>query len=88
MENIMASTNSIMELNRDLANKLLEEAKQNPSAFAGKFVGIANGQVVVVTNDLDEMGSRLRQAEPDPARRYFIELGRDYSEVHEIWEVT
>jgi hypothetical protein len=84
----MPNLTPIQQLNRELADKLLEEAKQDPSAFAGKFVGIANGQVVVVTDDLDEMGRRLREAEPDAARRYFIELWRDYTEVHEIWEVA
>jgi len=75
------------QLNRDLADKLVAEAKQNPqSPYAGKKVGIANGQVVVVSDDWDEIGRRLRLAEPDAAKRYCIEIGADYSGVHEIWE--
>ena len=58
----MSATNSIQQLNCELANKLIEKAKQNPSALAGKFVGIANGQVIVVTDDLDELGRQLEQA--------------------------
>jgi hypothetical protein len=48
-------------------------------------VGIANGQVVVVADDLDEMAQRLEQIEPDPARCFSVEASRDYTEVVEIW---
>ena len=58
----MSATNSIQQLNCELANKPIEKAKQNPSALAGKFVGIANGKVVVVSDDLDELGRQLEQA--------------------------
>ena len=43
---------TIQQLNRDLADKLVAEAKQNPqSPYAGKKVGIAHGRVVVVSDD-------------------------------------
>jgi hypothetical protein len=43
---------SIQQLNRDLADKIVEETQQNPqSAYAGKFVGIANCKVIIVTDD-------------------------------------
>ena len=45
----------------------------------------ANGKVVVVTDDLDELARCLQQAEPDPLKTFSIEASRDYSEVHEIW---
>jgi hypothetical protein len=78
---------TMLELNRDLAAKLVEEARRNPqSPYAGKKVGIANGRVVIVSEDWDEIGRRLRLAEPDAAKRYCIEIGADYSGVHEIWE--
>ena len=54
----------------------------------GKKVGIANGKVVVVSDDWDDLAERLRQAEPDVRKRYCIEIGRDYSGVHEIWGVN
>ena len=79
---------AIQQVNRDLADKLIDEARQNPGAFTGRFVGIANGKLIVVTDDLDELGSRLRQADPDSANRFWFELGRDYQEVHEIWEIS
>ena len=78
---------TILQLNRDLADKLVEEAKHDPqSPYAGKKVGFANGQVVVVSDDWDEIGRQLRLVEPDAAKRYCIEIGADYGGVHEIWE--
>ena len=84
----MSATATIQQLNRDLADKLVEEAKQNPqSPYAGKKVGIANGQVVVVSDDWDEVGRSLRLAEPDASKRFCIEVGKVYSGVLEIWEI-
>ena len=84
----MSATTTIQQLNRDLADKLVAEANQNPqSPYAGKKVGIANGQVVIISDDWDEVGSRLRQSEPDSSKRFCIEIGADYSGVHVIWEV-
>ncbi len=76
---------TIHQLNRELADKLVDEARRNPqSPYAGKKVGIANGQVIVVSNDWDEIGHKLRLAEPDAAKRYCIEIAADYGGVHEI----
>jgi len=77
------------QLNRDLAEKLNLEAKQNPqSPFAGKKVGIANGQVVVVADNWRDVAQQLRQAEPDPTKTFCVEIGADYSTVQEIWEAS
>jgi hypothetical protein len=74
--------------NRELARQINEEARRNPqSLYAGKFVGIANGQVVVVADDLEEMARRLEQIEPEPARCFSVEASRDYDEVVEIWSL-
>lgn len=79
---------SIQEQNRELARKINEEALRDPqSPYANKFVGIANGQVVVVADDFDTMIHRLRQIEPDPAKICSVEATRDYSQVYEIWGV-
>ena len=76
-------------INRQLAQRLLDEARANPpSPYGGKFVGIANGQVAVVADSWDELARRLRAVEPDPARTFGVEVGRDYSEVQEIWGLT
>ena len=82
----MSGARSVQDLNRELAAKINEEARRNPqSPYACKFVGIANGQVVVVADDPDEMSRRLRQIEPDPSKCFGVEASRDYTEVHEIW---
>jgi hypothetical protein len=76
---------SVQELNRDLARRINAEARSNlQSPYANKFVGIANGKVVVVTDDLQELARRLRQAEPDPTKTLGVEASRDYEEVEQL----
>ena len=85
----MSTVVSVQDLNRELADRINREARSNPqSQYANKFVGIANGQVVVVGDDLDEMALQLRQAESDPRKCFWVEASRDYDEVHEIWGVN
>ncbi|MBI3822360.1 MAG: hypothetical protein HY289_06740 [Planctomycetes bacterium] len=79
---------SIAQLNRELGEQVLDEARRQPNAYTGKYVGIANGKVVVVTDDLNDLLKRLKHVEPDPSKTYCVELGRDYSKVYEIWEVV
>jgi hypothetical protein len=82
----MSSASTVQDRNRELARRINEEARRDPhSPYANKFVGIANGQVVVVADNLDEMARRLRQIEPDPSKTFGVEASRDYDEVHEIW---
>lgn len=77
------------QLNREMADKLAAEGRNNPqSPYAGKFVGIANGQVAVVADNLEELVERLRQVEPDPTKTFGVELDRDYDAVEEIWTVA
>lgn len=84
----MSGANTVKEINRELAVKINEEARSNPqSPYANKFVGIANGQVVVVADNLDEMARRLQQIEPDPRKCFCVEASRDHSEVEEIWRL-
>jgi hypothetical protein len=82
----MSIANTVQDLNRQLARQINEEARSNPqSPYANKFVGIANGQVLVVADDLDELARRLRQVEPDPTKTVSLEASRDYTVVEEIW---
>ena len=86
-ENPMSTTISILQLNRELAEQMNEDALRNPqSPNAGKFVGIANAKVIVIADNWRAVSNALRQAEPDPSMTFCIQLGRDYTEVHEIWE--
>ena len=79
---------TIQQVNRELGDKVLVDAKQNPQAYPGKYVGIANGQVVIVTDDLSELVRRVKQVEPDPAKTFGVVIGCDYDKVYEIWEVA
>jgi hypothetical protein len=82
----MPDNPTVRQLNEELAWRINEEARRDPqSPYADKFVGIANGQVVVVADSLDELAQRLRQIEPDGSRTFIIEASRDYSEVEYIW---
>jgi hypothetical protein len=82
----MSIEKTVQERNRELARRLIEEGRNNPqSAYAGKMVGIANGQVIVVADNWDEVDRRLMEAEPDPSKTFALEVGRDYDAVEEIW---
>ena len=82
----MSTSNPVQQSNRDLARRINDEARRNPSSpYVGKFVGIANGQVIVVADSWREVSRRLRQIEPDPAKSFCIEASADYDAVHEIW---
>ncbi|MCI0641587.1 MAG: hypothetical protein L0Y72_29340 [Gemmataceae bacterium] len=82
----MSITNAVQDRNRELARRINEEARSNPqSPYANKFIGIANGQVVVVADGLDDLARRLRQIEPDPTKTFCVEASRDYTIVEEIW---
>ena len=77
----MSAVASVQDCNRELARKINEETLRNPqSPYGNKFVGIANGLVVVVADNHAEMMRRLAQAEPDPTKCFGIEASRDYSQ--------
>ena len=82
------SPQSVADRNRELADRINAEALANPnSPYAGKFVGIANGQVVTVGDDADQVIRELLKVEPDPHKLFCLEAGLDYSEVQEIWGI-
>jgi hypothetical protein len=82
----MTTLTDPQERNRELAPQISEAARRNPQ-YMGKFIGIANGQAVVLADSLQEMMQRLRQIEPDPAKRYTVEASYDYDEVVDIWSL-
>jgi hypothetical protein len=80
---------TIQQLNRELADKLNHEAKKNPqSPYAGKMIGIANGRLVVVADNWREVARKLEEVEPDSAKTFCTQIGRDYNEVQEIWRLA
>jgi hypothetical protein len=83
---MMSVAKTMDELNRELAHRVNQEARSNPqSPYANKFIGIANGQVVAIADNFDEMTRQLKIAESDPRKSFWVEASRDYDEVHEIW---
>lgn len=81
-------TTPIIDLNRELAEKIDNEVRDNPAhPYKGKIVGIANGKVVVVADNLDEVCNSLRQIEPNNLNTYVLETGLDYSQTEYIWEM-
>jgi hypothetical protein len=82
----MPQDNSMASVNERMARQINQEARQNPkSPYAGKLIGIANGQIVVIAESWSEVAERLRQVEPDPAKCFCIEASADYERVEEIW---
>jgi hypothetical protein len=82
----MESLSVVQQRNRELAQRINQEARSDPhSQYAGKFVGLANGQVVIVADSLEAVAQRLRQVESDPQRSFCIEAGLDYDAVQHIW---
>jgi hypothetical protein len=82
----MSSLEEVQKVNRELAQRINDEARNDPnSPFAGKLVGIANGQVVVVTDDFQALYDRLAEIEPDHHRVFWVEAGHDPTKVEYIW---
>jgi hypothetical protein len=82
----MGQKDSVIAANEKLARQINCEARQDPkSPYAGKLVGIANGQVVVVADTWREVAERLIQVEPDSAKCFCIEASADYERLDEIW---
>ena len=82
----MAQVLTVVESNRRIAEQINSAASQDPhSPYAGKFVGIVNGQVVAVDDDAEVVLTRLEQLEPKPENRFCFEAGLEYDRVAEIW---
>ena len=63
----------IQDRNIELAQRINDELLRDPnSAYAGKWIGIANGQVVV-GNSYEDVRRRLGEIEPDPFRCHCME---------------
>jgi hypothetical protein len=81
----MSTSLVVQARNRELARTINEEARRNPqSPYTGKFVGIANGQVCAVADDLDTLVQRLQEAGADARDTLCLEAGLDYDAVQEI----
>jgi hypothetical protein len=84
----MSPLASVQGINQQLARQINDEARKDPnSPYKGKFVGIANGRIVAVGDNLDDVVHHLQQVEADPQKCYSLEAGLDYNEVQDIWSV-
>ena len=82
----MLPTTAVKKLNQELAERIDKEVRatsQHP--YVGKFVAIANGQVVGVKDNLDDAGDLLEEIEPDNQRTLMLEAGVDYDEIEYFW---
>ena len=69
-----------------LARKIAREARLDPaSPYAGKYVGILDGSVIVIANSPEEGLRELRKIAPDPSRGMLVDTSADYEAVHEVW---
>ncbi len=82
----MSSLEEVQKLNRELAERINEEARRDrTSPYAGKYVGLVNGQVVVVTDDPEVLDARLKEIEPDPRRVFWVDAGHDPNQIEYVW---
>lgn len=82
----MISVTTTRQESLELARAINREARSKPeSRYAGKFVGIARGQVVVVADSLPQCLDALDKAEPDRLERVCLEASADYDGPHEVW---
>jgi len=82
----MADGTSMFEVNDRLAQQIQGDVRKNPnSPYAHKYVGIANGKVVVIAETLREVDLALDAAEPNPENCRIVDTIGDYETIQEIW---
>jgi hypothetical protein len=73
-----AAINELMDRNWNVALAISREAWRNPnSVYFDKYVGVANGQVVVVTDDRVELEERLMQVPTSQLDTIIFRAGLD-----------
>lgn len=83
-----APKTDVQKLNEELARRINREARSNPnSPYRGKYVGIANGRIVVVADTPEEAIHEMNRLIPDPSEGLVIDADADYDSVHYVWEV-
>jgi uncharacterized protein YlzI (FlbEa/FlbD family) len=82
----VTTVKSIADINRELGEQVLQDAKRDPKKYPDKYVGIANGKVVVVSNDLNETVEQMALVESNPANCYFVNTKYDYTKPYHIRE--
>ncbi len=71
-----------LRLNKEVAERIWRAVQADPSSpYAGKVVGIANGQVVLVGDDRAASLRRLREIEPNVWRGCCFEPSRPAEQI-------
>jgi hypothetical protein len=85
----MSERQEIIDRNREVMRRINDELLRDPnSPYAGKWIGIANGQVVLVGDTFDDVKKRLREIESDPFRCFCMEgVGITDEEANAIYGV-
>lgn len=72
-------------LNEEAFKRINQQARADPSSpYAGKTVGLVNGEVVVVSDDLNEVARRLDELDPGNGKSFVFEATRDYTVVERV----
>jgi hypothetical protein len=80
----MDKNGSIRAINERLARRIRREGKDPKSPYANRFVGLANGKVVVIADSLTDASRSLRKIEPDGSKCYLVDVAADYDRVYEV----
>ena len=76
---------TIRRLNEEVYQRINRETRADPSSpYANKYVGLVNGEVVVVTDDLNELDRRLDELDPENNGSFVFEANRDPNEVYRV----
>jgi hypothetical protein len=75
----------VPEQDRALVERINNEVLANPtSSYSGKFIGIANGQIVAIADDQDQLDDLLDRLDLDTAKQFYFQAGADYDKVEYI----
>jgi hypothetical protein len=76
---------AMRRLNEEVYRRINTETRADPSSpFANKYVGLVNGEVVVVSDDLGTVDRRLRELDPGNNGSFVFEASRDPNEVYRV----
>ncbi len=82
----MSTLEEVRRQNQELADRIKEETSKDPhSPYAGKCVGIINGQVVAVDDEVYAVLRRLSELETDAHRVFLVDPNYDPTKVEYIW---
>lgn len=75
----LTSQEEQQRLNAEFGMRLNRETRANPdSPYAGKYVVIANCEIVTVADSLEEMRANILALGLNPRETFFIEASADY----------